>query len=84
MEPLTAQPTEFVGNVRFVSLFLTTTSSQVRKDFHCIKCGRICFNYYDDVRLLYEGEVSIQEYVRNPTQPHDIMCSRCKMMYRVE
>jgi len=72
-----------LGSLRVISVFLSTMSPAIRKDFHCPKCGRICFNYYSDIRMIYDGEVGIQEYLRESSQPHDIMCSRCKTIYRV-
>ena len=48
-----------------------------RKDFHCTSCGRIVFNYYTETNIIIVGEM------REVKRPQDIMCSRCKVIFRV-
>lgn len=62
-----------------VSIILSSIPNTVRKDFHCLHCGRIVFNYYSDVRIIIQGEM------RQVERPVDIMCSRdrCKFIYRI-
>ena len=62
---------------KVITILLSNNSPQVRKDFHCIECGRICFNYYSEVRVIIIGEM------REISRPVDVMCSRCKIMYRI-
>lgn len=62
-----------------VTVLLSNNTPEVRKDFHCIRCGRIAFNYFTDVRVIIVGEM------REVKRPVDVMCSRsgCKIMYRI-
>lgn len=62
---------------KFISLIMFHEPSQIRKDLHCLFCGRIVCQYYDDIRVVIFGEV------REMKNPHDVMCSRCKTMYRL-
>jgi hypothetical protein len=72
-EILPAQRSEF----RMVTVLLSNTSPMVRKDMHCFNCGRIVAQYYSDVRVIIIGEM------REVKRPVDVMCSRCKILYRI-
>ena len=60
-----------------ISVILSNNSPVVKKDFHCVGCGRICLNYYHEMRVIIIGEM------REMKRPLDVMCSRCKIMYRI-
>ena len=60
-----------------ITLILGNYNPAVRKDWHCDRCGRIVFNYYSEVRVVIVGEM------REVSRPVDIMCSRCKKIFRV-
>ena len=62
---------------KVVTVILGDTDPDTRKDFHCSYCGRIVFNYYSEVRIIVIGEM------REVSRPTDILCSRCKVIYRV-
>jgi hypothetical protein len=62
---------------RVVTLILGNFNPAVRKDIHCVNCGRIVCNYYSEVRVIIVGEM------REVSRPVDIMCSRCKMIHRI-
>lgn len=62
---------------KVITVILSNDSPQVRKDFHCIVCTRIVTQYYSDVRVIIIGEM------REVKRPLDIMCSRCKTIYRI-
>lgn len=64
---------------QIVTVLLSNKLPYVRKDFHCIKCGRIVFNYFTETRVIIVGEM------REVKRPIDVMCSRsgCKIMYRI-
>lgn len=55
---------------------LEPTSRQ--KEFHCLSCGRIVFQYYTESRII----VIVGE-MREVSRPIDIQCSRCKVIYRI-
>ena len=63
--------------LQIVTVLLSNNSPTIKKDFHCVSCGRIAFNYFSEVRVIIIGEV------REISRPVDIMCSRCKVMYRI-
>lgn len=60
-----------------VTIILSNTSPQVRKDLHCLNCGRIVAQYYSEARVIIIGEM------REVSRPVDIMCSRCKILFRI-
>ena len=62
---------------KVVTVILSNVSPQERKDFHCVGCGRIVAQYYSDIRVIIIGEM------REVKRPLDVMCSRCKIIYRV-
>lgn len=63
--------------LQLITVLLSNTSPQVRKDFHCLGCGRIVCQYYSEVRVIIIGEM------REVQRPVDVMCSRCKILYRI-
>jgi len=62
-----------------ITVLLSNNSPQIRKDLHCINCGRIVAQYYSEARVIIIGEM------REVSRPVDIMCSRngCKILYRI-
>lgn len=60
-----------------ITVLLGAFVPDVRKDWHCSNCGRIVFNYYSEARIIIVGEM------REVSRPMDIMCGRCKTIYRV-
>ena len=64
-------------NIQIITVLLSNKLPAVKKDFHCVNCGRITFKYFSEVRVIIIGEM------REVSRPVDVMCSRCKIMYRV-
>jgi len=68
-----------------VSVWLENSNKRQKKNFRCMNCGLIVFQYYDDVRVIMVGGTPT---IENPTKvyshPFEVMCKRCKQMYRVE
>lgn len=62
---------------KWVTVILDNSSPQVRKNMHCLSCGRIVLNYYSEVRMVIIGQI------REVSRPQDIMCSRCGTMHRI-
>lgn len=62
---------------QMVTVLLSNENPQKRKDMHCFNCGRIVAQYYSDVRVIIIGEM------REVARPVDIMCSRCKILFRI-
>ena len=75
--PVAPRPT-YTGE-RVVTVLLGNFNPNVRKDLHCVNCGRIVCNYYSEAKILMIGEM------REVSRPIDIMCSRsgCKTIHRV-
>ena len=62
---------------KVMTLILGNFNPSIRKDIHCVNCGRIVCNYYSEVRILIVGEM------REVSRPVDIMFSRCKTIHRI-
>lgn len=62
---------------RWITVILDNGSPQIRKNLHCVNCGRIVLNYYSEARLIIVGQA------REVSRPQDIMCSRCATMHRI-
>ena len=60
-----------------ITIILSNNSPSVRKDLHCLNCGRIVAQYYSEARVIIIGEM------REVARPVDIMCSRCKILFRI-
>lgn len=71
---------ERTDNRQVVTVVLSNFNPTELKDFHCIACGKIVFNYYSDVRLVIIGEVGEMSNMKSPI---DIFCSRCGLCHRV-
>lgn len=39
-----------------ISVFLSNSNPQQKKEFRCTVCGHIVFKYYDDLRIVIAGE----------------------------
>jgi len=62
---------------KVVTVILSNGESEIKKPFHCCGCGRISFEHYGAVRAIILGEM------REILHPIDVMCSRCKIIYRI-
>lgn len=66
------------GSKRFITVFLGRRNHKVRRNFRCPNCGRIVFQYNGDIELIYDGATEPME-----KSDLDIMCNRCKIIFRV-
>lgn len=62
---------------KWVTVILDNATPQVRKNLHCVNCGRIICNYYSEAKII------IMNQAREVSRPQDIMCSRCNTMHRI-
>ena len=70
---------------KMVSVWLQNEDDYREKNFRCVNCGLIVFTYYSDTRILIVGGTpSMENPTKVYTHPLEIMCKRCKQMYRVE
>lgn len=64
---------------QFIAVFLSHNDVTGEIDtFRCIKCGNVVFQYGSNVNAIVDGS-SIPE----KSVPIDIMCNRCKIVYRI-
>lgn len=35
-----------------IGIVLDNTDDDIKKDFHCVVCGRIAFSYYSDIHII--------------------------------
>lgn len=48
-------PTILSGRKNAITVFLSDTDEQTEKDFRCVVCGKICFQYTSSVELIIPG-----------------------------
>lgn len=63
---------------KMITVLLDNSTPHQIKHLHCSNCGRIIAQYYGEIRIIIMGET------RECQRPVDIMCSRCKIMYRID
>jgi len=68
-----------MNEFRSVAVFLGRRNDNILKNFRCINCGKIVFQYRGfEVTLVYDDEISEDE---GPSV--DPMCARCKVIYKI-
>ena len=70
-------PVRGVGEGRIISVFLDKSDLQSH-NFRCTECGRIAFQYSGDVNFIFDGAAIPEEKAII-----NIMCHRCRVIYRV-
>lgn len=84
-------PTLITGIRPTISIWLDSLSDTKMKQFHCLVCGKIVFEYYNAVRMVLPGE---PEYRKSPVivqchgmievyDEHKVRRSRCKTRYYI-
>lgn len=53
------QPTILTGKRNAISVFLSDIDSEIEKDFRCVVCGKICFQYTSSVEIIIPGHAAI-------------------------
>lgn len=61
-----------------ISVILKKVTAQKLKVFRCNGCGAILFEYYDEIRTIFEGEIQDTEKVAR------ILCKRDRIFYIIE
>ena len=64
------RPTILTGNKNAITVFLSSTDEHVEKDFRCVVCGKICFQYTSAVEVIIPGHQAIER------PPIIIQCNR--------
>ena len=71
-------PEENIEMGRIVTIFLTTYKSGTKRNFRCISCGKLLFQYESENPLVIDRETSPED---TPSNEH--LCHRCKVLYKV-
>jgi len=69
---------EFTGVDRFVTFFLTSFPENQTRNFRCVNCGKLLFQYESEIVVGVDG----------PDKPlskasFEVMCHRCRVVYRI-
>jgi phage FluMu protein Com len=73
------EPVVREGKNRFVCVFLSPIITEEVRNFRCLECGWVCFQYTNkEVDSLVYGLAKPKE-----TNSIDSMCPRCKIIYRI-
>jgi len=64
------------GSSRIIVAFLLNNEDNFKKNFRCINCGKIVFQYAGEIVSVFDGAKPIEG------KDIDVMCGRCKIMYR--
>jgi hypothetical protein len=65
----------------YISVILRNDTAYAEKTFRCINCGAIVFKYFSDVHIIFDGIITDTD-ARKIGRPCDILCRRCKVVYR--
>jgi len=68
---------------RYISVILRNDSPKVKKQFHCTYCGRIVFEFFDQLHIIFQGFIEDNDSNKINEHPYEIWCSRCKTVYLV-
>lgn len=71
------QPERVKYEERIISVFLERNENLVKTNFRCINCGKMIFKYSGDVITVFDGAAIPVEKAEI-----DVMCGRCKIIYR--
>lgn len=66
----------------YISVVLRNDTAYAEKTFRCLNCGAIVFKYFSDVHIIFDGIITDAD-ARKIGRPCDIMCKRCKIVYRI-
>ena len=66
------------GVDRYITVFLIPYKTGDKRNFRCVNCGKIVFQYESEVGLIIDSS----ETPRGKA-PIDAMCHRCKLIYRI-
>ena len=63
---------------RQITVFLTPYKSGERRNFRCVNCSRIQFQYESEVGMIIDSE-----QVPEDRAPIEVLCSQCKILYLI-
>lgn len=61
------------GTPQNITVFLDASRDNILKDFRCVACGHIVFQYYGGVNMLVPGETDV-EWIEVVGRPKPIQC----------
>jgi hypothetical protein len=72
------QPIISDGENRVIVVFLSHIKQGEKKNFRCINCGRVTFQYQDSIATIVDSpDTPIEKSTL------EILCDRCKIIYKV-
>jgi len=63
-----------------VNVVLDDHGPSKEKNMYCLGCGFKLFHYYGGVKVIIMGDFNAPKELSRPV---DLMCFRCKMIYRI-
>ena len=63
---------------RQITVFLTPYKAGERRNFRCVNCSRIQFQYESEVGMIIDGKQTPEGRA-----PIEVLCGQCKIMYLV-
>jgi phage FluMu protein Com len=71
-------PVRVDGADEGIVVFLSHMHREGKRNFRCLNCGKIIFQYNSKVQAIVDGADAPFQ-----SAPVDIQCHRCKILYRV-
>ena len=71
-------PVKNDGTGESVVVFLSHMKREGKRNFRCMNCGRIIFQYNSQVNAIVDGGDAPYK-----SAPVDIQCHRCRILFRV-
>ena len=66
------------GKNRYVIVVLSPFKSNEIRNFRCINCSKIVFQYKSDISTIIDSQE-----IPKSSMPVDIICHKCKILYRI-
>jgi len=73
-----SEPTRSNREGEFITIFLTPFKTGLKRNFRCLNCGKLLFQYESDVALVVDSG----EHPEG-RGPINYQCSRCRLMYLI-
>jgi hypothetical protein len=64
---------------RVITVFLSNEPTDGVEDWRCQKCGGIVFQYYNQIRGVFEGAINLEDCEK----PTDHLCRKCNIIFRL-
>lgn len=66
------------GTGSYITIFLTSQKTSFKKNFRCVNCGKLIFQYDSEIGLIVDsGEHPLSKAL------FETICHRCNTIYRI-